>query len=159
MKWSDVLEEPALQDIPFKIELNEWGKIVLSPASNKHGLLQAEIVGSLRERRQDGKIITECSINTLKGVKVADVAWASMRFFRKYGFDTPYSEAPEICIEIVSPSNSDQEMQEKTTLYLSKGAKEVWICDENGLLSVYSYRGLLEQSVFFPNFPKKVEFS
>lgn len=158
MNWSDVLQEPTLQDIPFKIEMNEWGKIVLSPASNKHGILQAEIVGFLREHRKPGKIITECSIDTPKGVKVADVAWASIDFFRKYGFDTPYLEAPEICVKIISPSNSTQEMQEKTTLYLSKGAKEVWICDENGLLVVYSYQGLLEDSNFFPNFPRKIEF-
>lgn len=158
MNWSDVLEEPTLQNLPFKIEMNEWGKIVLSPASNKHGILQAEIVGFLRDQRKAGKIITECSIHTAKGVKVADIAWASSDFFKKHGFDTPYVEAPEICIEIISPSNSTQEMQEKTTLYLSKGAKEVWVCDENGLLLIYSLQGLLEYSNIFPNFPKHIEF-
>ncbi len=158
MNWSDVLEEPTLQDLPFKIEMNEWGKIVLSPASNKHGILQAEIVGFLRDHRKTGKIITECSISTTKGVKVADVAWASIDFFKKYGFDTPYPEAPEVCVEIISPSNSTQEMQEKMMLYLSKGAKEVWVCDENGLLFLYSYQGLLEHSNIFQNFPKKIEF-
>lgn len=158
MNWSDVLEEPTLQDLPFKIEMNEWGKVVLSPASNKHGILQAEISFFLREHEKTGKIVTECSINTAKGVKVADVAWVSIDFFKKHGFDTPYPEAPEICVDIISPSNSTQEMQEKTMLYLSKGAKEVWVCDDDGLLSVYSYQGLLERSRLFPNFPKKIEF-
>ena len=34
MNWSDVLEEPTLQNIPFKIEMNEWGKIVLNIFQN-----------------------------------------------------------------------------------------------------------------------------
>ena len=34
MEWNQVLEHPSLQNIPFKIELNEWGKVVMTPASN-----------------------------------------------------------------------------------------------------------------------------
>lgn len=158
MNWSDILQEPSLQNLPFKVETNEYGKIVLSPASNKHGILKAEIVGFLREHRQAGRVITECSINTTKGVKVADAAWVSESFFGKHGFETPYSQAPEICIEIASPSNSTQELEEKTALYLSRDAKEVWICDDNGLLELYSHQGKLEHSNLFPNLPTKIEF-
>jgi hypothetical protein len=39
MNWSDVLEESTLQDLPFKIGMNEGGKIVLNSLSNKHGIL------------------------------------------------------------------------------------------------------------------------
>ncbi len=57
-----------------------------------------------------GKIIMECSIDTADGVKVADVAWASDEFILENGYQTPYLKAPEICVEIVSPSNTDKEM-------------------------------------------------
>ena len=43
MQLSEVLNDPSLKNLPYKIELNEYGQIVMSPASNKHGLLQAEI--------------------------------------------------------------------------------------------------------------------
>ncbi|RME59856.1 Uma2 family endonuclease, partial [Candidatus Parcubacteria bacterium] len=33
MKWSEVLADPTLQDLPYKIELNEWEQIVMTPAS------------------------------------------------------------------------------------------------------------------------------
>ncbi len=33
MKWQDVLLDKTLQDLPYKIELNEYGKIEMSPAS------------------------------------------------------------------------------------------------------------------------------
>jgi hypothetical protein len=38
-------------------------------------------------------------------------------------------EAPEICIEVLSPSNSQLEMVEKRALYFEAGAAEVWTCD------------------------------
>ena len=56
----------------------------------------------------------------------------------KHGFKTPYSAAPEICVEIISPSNSMAEMHEKISLYLAQGAQEVWLCDQEGKISYFS---------------------
>jgi hypothetical protein len=36
-RWDEALREPSLQDLPYKIELNSWGKLEMSPASNRHG--------------------------------------------------------------------------------------------------------------------------
>ena len=52
-----------------------------------------------------GEVIAECSIQTSEGVKVADIAWASTEFINEFAYKTPYPKAPEICVEIVSPSN------------------------------------------------------
>ncbi|MCI5150128.1 MAG: Uma2 family endonuclease, partial [Candidatus Electrothrix sp. MAN1_4] len=48
MDWASVIANPYLQNLPFKIELNKWGKILMSPASNHHGILQSEAVVYLR---------------------------------------------------------------------------------------------------------------
>ncbi|MBK1642500.1 hypothetical protein CKO12_11545 [Chromatium okenii] len=156
MQWAQIIEDPILQNLPYKIELNEWGNIVLSPASNKHGLLQAELVGFLRDNKAQGKIITECSVQTTKGVRVADVAWGSTDFFMRNELETPYQEAPELWIEISSPSNSKRELTEKIDLYLAKGAREVWICDDNGNLQLFTHRGQIESSLLFPTVPTQL---
>jgi Uma2 family endonuclease len=148
MDWASVLNNPFLQDLPFKIELNKWGKILMSPASNHHGMLQSEAVFYLRSNLSGGRVITECSIQTQDGVKVADVAWASDNFLQRNGITTPYQEAPEICIEIVSPSNSRGEIEEKTRLYLTAGAEEVWICKDDGTVSHFSAHGQCRPSRF-----------
>jgi Uma2 family endonuclease len=157
MKWTEVLENPMLHNLPFKIELNEWGNIVMSPASNKHGYLQSELASFLRQNKKGGKVITECSIDTLRGVKVADVAWGSEEFMKNNGLETPYQQAPEVCVEIVSPSNNERDIKEKINLYLSKGALEVWVCEESGTVLLYGYKGEIESSRFFPEFPKVIE--
>jgi hypothetical protein len=84
MTWQEVLERPELQDLPFKIELNEKGKVEMSPATNMHGLLQMMIGSILMQRLPDGVSLSECSVQTLKGVKVADVVWASRGFVLEY---------------------------------------------------------------------------
>lgn len=147
MDWASAINNPFLKDLPFKIELDKWGKILMSPASNNHGSLQFETGVKIRDsKRGKGKVITECSIQTSQGVKVADVAWASDSFIEKFGFETPYKRAPEICVEIVSPSNSQGEIDEKIELYLSKGAHEVWIVSEDGNTKYYTYEGEIEES-------------
>ena len=146
MEWTDVIKNPLLQNLPFKIELDKWGKVLMSPASNKHGYIQADLVYELRTNLPKGKVITECSVKTPEGVKVADVAWASDEFMAEHGFKTPYSVAPEICIEVVSPSNSKAEMNEKIKLYLNQGAVEVWICNQQGEISYFSKYGEIDKS-------------
>lgn len=127
MEWAEVVDNPLLQNLPFKIELNKFGKLLMSPASNEHGRIQSRLAGMLINKLPKGEVITECSIQTSDGVKVADVAWLSEEFVSEFNFITPYPKAPELCIEIVSPSNSKVEIQQKIDLYLARGASEVWV--------------------------------
>jgi len=148
MQWSDVLKDESLRDLPYKIELNEYGKIEMSPASNKHGLYQIEIA-KLLTKLPSGKVIAECSIQTNQGVKVADVVWCSNGFLKKQCIEeTPFRYAPEICVEIISPSNSYQEMQNKRQLYFDKGAKEVWLVSLDDSVQLFDKTGKIEQSHF-----------
>ena len=131
MQWADVLNNPWLQNLPFKIELNRWGKIEMSPASNQHGAMQVDIASTLRKRR-GGRVIVECSIQTTDGVRVADVAWISNKRLQVLGWATPFPSAPEICVEVMSPGNSWAEMHMKAGLYLQAGALEVWVVAADG---------------------------
>ncbi len=148
MEWSEVLNDSQLQNLPFKIELNKFGKLLMSPASNHHGRIQGRLSAMLWNNMPKGEIITECSVNTSDGVKVADVVWASAAFVAEHGYATPYNKAPELCVEIVSPSNSKQEMAQKTELYLAKGAQEVWVIYEGAMVDIFDHEGKREHSQF-----------
>jgi Uma2 family endonuclease len=146
MEWAEVINNPLLKDLPFKIELNKFGKILMSPASNQHGRIQSRMAANLINKLPSGEVITECSIQTSEGVKVADVAWASNEFIETFAYETPYPKAPEICIEIVSPSNSKTEISEKVNLYLAKGAHEVWVVYEDSRILTFVHTGEIEKS-------------
>jgi Uma2 family endonuclease len=156
MTWQEVLEHKELQDLPFKIELNEKGKVEMSPATNKHGLLQMLIGSLLSSYLESGVCISECSVLTDSGVKVADVAWLSKEFLKQYGDVTPFPVAPEICVEIISPSNSTKEILEKIGLYIAAGALEVWTCNLEGEMRFYDAEGAIVQSKLAPEFTKTV---
>ncbi len=158
MDWSSVIANPLLANLPFKIELNEWGKIEMSPASNAHGMLQTAIAFLLKDQLASGKAFVECSIQTAKNVKVADVVWCSTAFLKQYGTMTPYPAAPDIVVEVASPSNRLAELMEKKALYFEQGAQEVWLCDDNGTMQFYRLNELLAHSVLCPDFPDQVAF-
>lgn len=152
VKWQEVMNNPFFRDIPYKVELNRFGQILMSPASNRHGILQNKVAREIERKKKSGIIIIECSILTSEGVRVADVAWASDEFIVVFGEITPYPKSPEICVEIKSPANSKAEMEEKTRLYLEKGALEVWIVDEHGKVNFFSHTGKIKKSKIVENF-------
>lgn len=156
MDWNHVISDPVLSELPYKIELNEWGNLEMSPASNDHGMLQTEIALVLRQLAEDGRSFVECSIQTSKNVKVADVVWCSDSFLLKNRGQTPFTESPELVIEVASPSNKVAELVEKRSLYFGAGAEEVWICEEGGEMLFYSKAGKLAVSSLFPSFPDKI---
>jgi Uma2 family endonuclease len=84
---------------------------------------------------------------------VADVVWASPEFMKKHRGENPFSVAPEICIEVVSPGNTKKEMDEKRKLYLENGAKEFWLCDQDGRMVFHDLTGMISNSKVVPQFP------
>lgn len=157
MEWREVIENPSLRDLPFKIETNEWGQIVMTPTSVKHSRYQGYVIEWFC-RFAEGKALPECPIQTSEGVRVADVAWGSAEFFKRNRGDLPcFPEAPEVVVEVKSPSNRLQEMEGKKHLYFEAGAREVWLCDEDGGIRFFSPRGKLTRSELFGEFPEHID--
>jgi Uma2 family endonuclease len=148
LRWAEVANDPSLQDLPYKIEVNAWGKVEMSPASYRHGRLQGYIIAALSKQLQGGAALGEVPILTDIGVRVPDAAWASDAFIAAARDVSPLPSAPEVCIEIVSVSNSDAELQEKTRAYLAAGAQEVWLVAEQGSIRCFDAFGERDASGF-----------
>jgi len=129
VRYRAICDDPCYANVPGKIELDRWGRMVMSPPSSYHSALQVEVASRLRSL--GGRAFVEVGVLTPAGVLVPDVAWASADFMAARGFETPYARAPEICVEVTSPSNSRTEMREKIDAYLASGANEVWLVYPN----------------------------
>jgi hypothetical protein len=143
MDWNEIINNPSLRDLPFKIETNEWGQIVMSAATNKHGILQVKISHLIENLLTSGLAITECSVDTSKGVKVADVVWCSSDFLAKNGYETPYQESPEICIE---------------NCILNKGLAKFGFATKTEKLNFIRERAKSKNRKFFHSFLQKLKF-
>src|SRR5213593_2752642 len=94
-RYRAICEDPCYANVPGKIELDVWGRMVMSPPSSYHSALQVELASRLKTL--GGRAFVEVSVLTASGVLVPDVAWASADFMSARGFETPYTRAPEIC--------------------------------------------------------------
>jgi Uma2 family endonuclease len=153
MDWQQVCEDKSLHNLPYKIELNNQGQVVMSPASVRHVFFQAEIIGLLRDSLPDGKVVPEFPIETREGIKVADVAWLTLEQSEAVKNNISSAFAAVICVEVLSPGNTSDEMMQKKTLYFAGGAEEFWICDLEGNMSFYQKSGQIALSNLVPDFP------
>ncbi len=136
-RWEEVLADRRLSQLPFRIETNAYGQILMSPpASSGHSCRQGDIAFRLRQSL-GGRALPECPVSTLDGVKAVDVGWYSDERFAEVDGQPAFEIAPEICVEVLSPSNTDAEMHAKRKLYFEAGADEVWICELDGAMSYY----------------------
>ncbi|MDB4673227.1 Uma2 family endonuclease [Verrucomicrobiales bacterium] len=161
MTWDEACSDPFLAELPYKIELNEFGHpILLSPHNRNHSALQGIIQDLLRKHKEGGMVAQEAAVETAKGTRSADVAWMTIERWRDQADGASFSTAPQICIEVLSPTNSKAEMEEKRNLYFGAGADEVWICDLLGRMSFYradSPDEIASNSQSIPEFPNHVE--
>jgi len=156
MNWQQACQHKNLQNLPFKIELDEKGRILMSPVKVYHSAYQGKIAAIL-DRLIKGNVLTECAVKTCKGTKVADVAWMSADRFRRVVNEAECSIAPEICVEVLSSSNTQDEIKSKKELYFEKGCKEVWVCSKKGNMTFYISKGKVNKSFLVPDFPEKID--
>jgi Uma2 family endonuclease len=160
-RWDELCADPLLADIDGKIETDRFGQVIMNfPAEFSHGGKQFEIGSALQKFLPGGKVTVECPISTSEGVKVADAAWISAKRLAKIGGRTALAAAPEICVEVLSPSNTRNEIEEKRRLYFEAGAREVWICERDGRMRFFTKAAparAAAASALCPQMPSRVE--
>lgn len=157
--WHRVLNDPHLRNLPYKVETNEHGQLILSPHKTRHSDFQGDLILLLAEHApKDGRPRPEYPIETSGGVKVCGVVWRSAERAAQVPEGAEASPvAPEICIEVVSGSNTHSEMDEKRRLYVEAGAEEVWIVSAEGAITFYDAGGPLSASKIATGFPAQIE--
>jgi Uma2 family endonuclease len=159
-RWAELLADPDLVKLEGRVETDRHGHILMTPPpAPSHGSYQFRI-GALLDRLMDkGRVLTECPISTADGVRAADVAWASAGRIRELGNRVCFPKSPEICVEVLSPGNTDAEVREKIALHLDAGATEVWTCSESGSMQFFDANQPqpLPASRICPHFPARIE--
>ena len=122
-------------DDGWRLELVR-GQVVREPPSGfEHGDISARIVATIHEFIRDrnvGRVVTsECGFVLFDDpptVRAPDVAFVRED---RLGFDrTRFAPlAPDLAVEVLSPSNTMSEIHEKIADYLDAGTRLVWVVD------------------------------
>jgi Uma2 family endonuclease len=158
-RWERLCANPTLVDFDCRIETDRYGQIIMTlPPGLDHGGYQSDLVVLLWQLLPRGRVITECPISTSDGIKAADVIWISRERLMRGSRQNVLVESPEICVEILAPSNTRQEIEHKKRLYFEAGAAEVWLCDRKGRMYFFlnSAPDVQAASVLCPEFPKEI---
>jgi Uma2 family endonuclease len=156
--WQELGADPQLAKLPYKIETDRLGRILMSPPPFfDHARYVARIIELSRDLLPAGKVLPETPVLTSDGVKVTDAEWISAAYAEELEGQHPAAleRAREICIEALSPSNTAEEMAEKSALYSDAGAREVWLCGLDGKIAFYTPEPA-PQSTIRPRFPNGI---
>lgn len=117
---------PERQDIVQELH---WGQVVhVTFPKMGHTKLQARLVMALQSKAV-GKGVVAAEV-PFRALPEYDLRRADVAFVSKERWDQAEEDlygAPELVIEILSPSNTQVEMREKAALCLGSGAQEFWI--------------------------------
>jgi Uma2 family endonuclease len=134
-----------------RLELIRGELKVMSPSKLPHGILcarvAAELYGFVRERdlgvvvgAETGFIVAR-DPDTVLGVDAGFISHE--RLSTVEDLDKFFPSAPDLAVEVMSPSNTMREMEEKAALYFGAGARAVWVFNPKRRTAVvYSSSGV-----------------
>lgn len=157
--WASAIADPYWKGIEGRFESNAFGQIIMSPPPPfSHSDLAYRIAEKVK-RHLGGHATTECPILTIDGVKVADAVWFTDDRYQSVRKQAAVEIAPEICVEVLSPSNTEAEMRHKRELYFDQGAVECWTLHQDGTMRFYTANDRENpqtKSTLCPEFPAEM---
>ncbi len=158
---------PLLEARDVRYELVEGELITMSPTMARHNLVRDKLLLILKgflENANLGTVISEQPFHLFGStVRIPDVA------FLRSGKDLPLDKlpggAPDIALEVVSPTNTPREIDQRISDYFAAGCKRVWVLYPehreayiHGLAGVTRRRGdeVLEDAELLPGFSVRV---
>jgi len=155
--WEEICADPLLRNLPYKVETNARGQIIMTPpARNEHSAFQSRIASLLERLLPHGCVFTEAATETNDGTKAADVAWTTREHAKAEIKHASWQHSPALIVEVWSPHNFDAEMAERRALFFRAGAEEFWTCDLDGRMRFWTRNGERERSRCCPEFPREI---
>jgi len=89
--WQEICADPNVQDLPYKIELNKSGYIIMTPAKNRYSIMQGEIIRIFNKLNDEpSKVFLEGAIkgvltvmNFYMNVKKGELSLKLMRILKR----------------------------------------------------------------------------
>lgn len=114
-----------------RYELDHGELVAMTEPMPRHNLVRdkiARLLGDFADERQLGTVFTETGYELSPGtVRIPDVSFVLLERMRGLDLDRRIQGAPELAIEVVSPTDLAQELAHKVDQYLAAGAKAVWV--------------------------------
>jgi Uma2 family endonuclease len=138
-----------MPDDGFRYELVKGELKRMPPTGDEHGGVTMELAAALHRHvklNRLGKVYAAETGFKLESdpdtVRAPDIAFVSTERIQAAGRIQGYrSGAPDLAVEVLSPSNTKREMEEKAREYFAAGARLVWIVNPK-LKTVTVYRSL-----------------
>jgi len=119
---------PVREDVVQELH---WGQVVtVTRPTMRHAKLQSRLVRLLRPKAEHLGV-AEVVFRALPeyDLRGADVAFVSRERWDTTADDDNLRGSPELVIEVLPPSNTKSEIQEKAALCLSTGGQQGWVID------------------------------
>jgi Uma2 family endonuclease len=159
-RWKEICADPRLAQVEGRVESDAYGHILMSPPPGFHHSERQSAILRRLSRLSGGQALAECPVSTRDGIRGIDVVWLSDERCRAALRENVLVIAPEICVEVLSPGNTCEEMAGKRALLFDAGADEVWLCDTRGRIFFF-HRERPEEaaghSVMCPEFPAELD--
>ena len=121
-------------DGPVYHELRHGELVSVSRAKLKHQMTQSRIRRLLEPLAPSAALVeVEVAFRALPQyeLRIADVAYVSPERWAKADPEDYIQGAPDLVIEVLSPSNTAAEIYDKEQLCLNNGSKEFWVVDSD----------------------------
>jgi Uma2 family endonuclease len=147
-------EELYIEGAPGRVELVQGEIVSLSPTGKQHGVIEGNIYYELskfnREQGSLGQVIvgeaglyTRRNPDTIRGMDVAFISTARLAQVKLESF---LDVAPELIVEIMSPSDRWVDVMTKLAEYFAIDVEIVWVVEPQSQ-QVYIYRSLTEVTI------------
>jgi Uma2 family endonuclease len=116
----------------FAYELHHGEVVTVTRPKARHWKLQKRLYGLLESRlKAFGEVAIEMPYRPVAefDLRAADVAVVSRERWDAIDPDDDLRGAPELVIEVLSPSNTPRQLRELAALCLANGTVECWIVD------------------------------
>jgi Uma2 family endonuclease len=117
---------------PVYHELRHGESVAVTRPKLKHSLIQRNLRELLTRTAEPGSYVdTGVAFRPLPEHElwVADAAYISAERFREADPDDNIRRAPELVVEVLSPSNAAAEMRDRERICLANGSREFWVVD------------------------------
>lgn len=147
--------ESATRHYLQSMNLSSSGEMLSGVPEPRVGMAAGQVAKILYQHLPEGRVVFNIPVETQDGVAVVDVGWASEAKLKTLRTEPTWNAAPDISVQIISSSLSEEQIGRKIVPLMNASAREVWVVHPDGALVKHKQRDL---EFMIPNSPQRIVF-